>query len=155
MTRINDLGTKTTLAATDKVSRHSALNGDTRRTELSAVTAYIQANSDIPDGKPTVVTSSPTASPFTVTPPNTSDDLWLLITPDALGYTATIDLPAATGLRDGQKLWVTTDKTITTLNIGNLNGADAALGAPTSMNVGAYWFKLVYIAQRNTWYRIG
>jgi len=98
--------------------------------------------------------SGPSATGFTVAiTPATNKDVHLILTPLA-GYAAgTITLPPVAGLRDGQRVLVNITQTLTALTIG-LNGATAAIGAPTTLAANAF-FTLKYDAVTTNWYRVG
>lgn len=98
--------------------------------------------------------ASPGASGFTVDLVNVIDtvayDLWLLLTPAANYAAGTINLPPAATCVDRQIVGVTSTKSVTNITIG-LNGATAAIGAPSTLGVNGT-FKLCYDQPATTWY---
>lgn len=153
MTAINNLTAQDSLGASDLFPLWSGSNGDTRRVALSVLVAFIQ--SQISSGAGFITQyAAPAATGFSVSvsPVTNGASMFLLLTPLA-GYAAgTIVLPAQSTLQDGQEILVFTTQAVTTLTI-SLNGAIAALGAPTTLAANAT-FRLRYDGVYKTWYRI-
>ena len=126
--------------------------GDYRGVSFSDFVAAIEAV--MPVGRPEADSqyAAPSASGFSVSIQDGSDDVHLMLTPVA-GYAAgTIVLPAVAGLRDKQEVTVNCTQAVTTLTISG-NGATAVTGAPTTLAANAF-FKLCYDKATSTWYRI-
>ena len=96
--------------------------------------------------------SAPSATGFTATITDASDNAWLILTPVA-GYAAgTIVLPALANCADQQEILVNCTQSVTTLTI-NGNGATVT-GGPTTLAANAF-FRLKFDAVLSTWYRVG
>lgn len=96
--------------------------------------------------------AAPSATAFNVELPDTSDDLWLILTPTAGFAAGTITLPESTAAEDQQTVDVNCTQAVTTLTVAG-NGATVT-GAPTTLAANAF-FRLRYDAVTSTWYRIG
>ena len=141
-----------TVIASDLFVLFKATDDDYRGAPAADVLAYIQANLTFP-GNYTTQYAAPAATGFSVTIPDVGYDVHLILTPLA-GYAAgTLVLPSKLTLKDGQRLLVNCTQAVTTLTI-SLNGASAAVGAPTTLAANAF-FTLKYDAASNNWYRVG
>jgi|ERR1041385_5299389 hypothetical protein len=99
---------------------------------------------------------NPSATGFTATMNNTANDARLILTPGGAYANGTIVLPSggSTGVAvDHQRLLITCTQAVTTLAI-TLNGATAAIGAPTTLAANAF-FMLMYDVITTSWYRVG
>lgn len=161
MTAINQLTRASDLSAGDLVPLFSTDNGDARAAAMSVLLDYMQDNLAFPSTFAEYVTqySAPAATGFNVTITDASSDgitssnVHLILTPLA-GYAAgTITLPAKAGLVDKQEVLVNCTQAVTTLTVA-LNGATAAIGAPTTLAANAF-FRLKYDSVTSNWYRVG
>lgn len=160
MTTINQLSRATELSAGDLLPIFATMDGDARAASLSLLQAYLQANLDFSDdGSFATQYAAPGATGFNVTITDgssdgvTQDNVHLILTPLAGYANGTITLPLKANLVDKQQVLVNCTQAVTTLAIG-LNGAAAAVGAPTTLAANAF-FRLKYDAVTNNWYRIG
>jgi hypothetical protein len=154
---INQLTRATVLSAGDLLAIFSTGDGDARALAISLLQDYLQANLDFSNnGDYASQYAAPAASGFNVLITDGDEDdtnVHLILTPLA-GYAAgTITLPPKAGLVDKQEVLVNCTQAVTTLTIG-LNGATAAVGAPTTLAANAF-FRLKYDAVTFNWYRVG
>lgn len=157
MPTINQLTRATSVSAGDLLALFSTNDGDARAAAISVLQDYLQDNLDFSGGVDYVSQySAPAATGFTVAitdGASNNKNVHLILTPLA-GYAAgTITLPAKAGLVDKQEVLVNCTQAVTTLTIG-LNGATAAVGAPTTLAANAF-FRLKYDAVTSNWYRVG
>jgi hypothetical protein len=151
MTTINQLSAVDAVVSSDQVPIYSSTNGDARKASMSVIKDYVLSDATVADDKVTQY-ASPAATGFTVTVNNSSDSVWLILTPLA-GYAAgTITLPAVANCVDRQEVLVNTTQAVTTLTVSG-NGA-TVIGAPTTLAANAY-FRLRFDAVLDVWYRVG
>lgn len=157
MSTINELSAASTIQGGDLLPLFSTNNGDARKASITLLLAYMQASLTFTSTEylPEYVTqySAPSATGFSVTISEASNNSHLILTPVA-GYAAgTITLPPVAGLVDKQEVLVNCTQSVTTLTIG-ANGATAVTGAPTTLAANAF-FRLKYDLATSTWYRVG
>lgn len=156
MTQINQLTRASDVSAGDLVPIFSTDNGDARAAAMSVLLAYIEDN--LPASFVDYVSqyAAPSATGFNIAitdGASNNTNVHLILTPLA-GYAAgTITLPAKAGLVDKQEVLVNCTQAVTTLTVA-LNGATAAVGAPTTLAANAF-FRLKYDAVTFNWYRVG
>ena len=154
MTDINQLSTSDTLTAGDLLPIWRANNSDTRKTSLTTLQAYMQANLSFPtvgQSQFVVQYAAPVATGFTVTLPSNSNNQWLIMSPVGAYATGTITFPPLANLADNQEILIVSSQAVTTLTLSG-NGATVS-GAPTGINAnGTLRFK--YNALGSVWYRI-
>jgi len=152
MARIDLYPSVSTLQGGTLFLAYDASNSDTRKTSLTSLQAYMQANLDFTSGALTPQYSAPAATGFSVQVTDSSANTWLVLTPLA-GYAAgTLVLPAVTNAVIGQEILVNCTQAVTTLTIDG-NGA-TVVGAPTTLAANDY-FRLKYESVLKTWYRVG
>lgn len=156
MVQINQLSAVDTLQGGDNFPVYDSSNGDARRTSLSTLTDYLQANLDITDAGAIANYMSqyaaPAATGFNIQVNDAGLNIHLILTPVA-GYAAgTITLPTPTNAEDKQQIVVNCTQAVTALTVAG-NGASVA-GAPTTLAADDF-FTLKYDLPGNTWYRIG
>lgn len=151
MTTINNLSTTDTLAAGDLVPVFSTTNGDARKASMTTLATYVQNNISLSDDKLTQY-ASPSASPFTTAVTDSSESVWLILTPTGTMASGTITLPALASCVDKQEVLVNTTQAVTSLTVAG-NGATVT-GAPTTLAIGDY-FRLRFDSVGSTWYRVG
>ena len=151
MTTINQLSAVDAVVSSDQVPIYSSTNGDARKASMSVIKDYVLSDATVADDKVTQY-ASPAATGFTVTVNDSSDSVWLILTPLA-GYAAgTITLPAVANCVDRQEVLVNTTQAVTTLTVSG-NGA-TVIGAPTTLAANAF-FRLRFDAVLDVWYRVG
>jgi hypothetical protein len=154
VTDINQLSTSDTLTAGDLLPIWRANNSDTRKTSLTTLQAYMQANLSFPtvgQSQFVVQYAAPVATGFTVTLPSNSNNQWLIMSPVGAYATGTITFPPLANLADNQEILIVSSQAVTTLTLSG-NGATVS-GAPTGINAnGTLRFK--YNALGSVWYRI-
>lgn len=162
MASINKYPTVDVLQGGDLFVVWSTSNSDTRKTSLSAMLTYMNANITFPSaGKPAYSTqyAVPSATGFNVPIDDNSanDDLsenvWLVLTPTAGYADGTITLPIVTSVIDKQEVLVNCTQLVTTLVVDG-NGATAVTGAPNSLGADDF-FKMKFDIISKTWYRVG
>jgi hypothetical protein len=153
--QINQLTTVDSFSGGDQIVFFSTNNGSTRRISVTDLAKYV--NSTASAGVREQAQSYAPAiagTSVTVLPTTNGNNKWLKILPASGAVTSlTVNLPLSTTLSDGQEVLVTSNLAIATLTVGS-NGADAVLGAPTSLPNNGY-FKLRYDMVTRSWYRIG
>jgi len=151
MTTINQLSAVDSVVSSDQVPIYSSGQGDARKASMSVIKSFVLSGATTSDDKVTQY-AAPSATGFTVTVNNSSDSVWLILTPLA-GYAAgTLVLPAVANCVDRQEILFNTTQAVTTLTI-NANGA-TVIGAPTTLAANAF-FRLRFDDVLNTWYRVG
>jgi hypothetical protein len=154
MTTINRLSAVDSLEGGDQIPIYDSGNGDARKSSLTLLKSWLQANLTFTDPKPTTQRYAPSATGWSVTVTDGSDDagdVHLIVTP-AAGYAAgTITLPALASLTDKQTVTVNCTQAVTTLTVSG-NGATVT-GAPTSLSANDY-FTLKFDEYADTWYRV-
>jgi hypothetical protein len=151
MTTINQLSAVDAVVSSDQVPIYSSANGDARKASMSVIKDYVLSDATVADDKVTQY-AAPAATGFTVTVNDSSDSVWLILTPLA-GYAAgTITLPAVANCVDRQEVLVNTTQAVTTLTVSG-NGA-TVIGAPTTLAANAF-FRLRFDAVLDVWYRVG
>jgi hypothetical protein len=149
MTDINQLSTTDTLTAGDLLPIWRANNSDTRKTSLTALTAYMQSALSFSAGEFVVQYAAPVATAFTVTLVSTDDNQWLIMSPLATYATGTITFPPIASLVDNQEIMIFSTQIVTALTLSG-NGATIA-GSPGFITAnGALRFK--YNALVSGWY---
>ena len=154
--RISELTATDSITAGDLFAVFKSSQGDTRKAAASVLLSYIQNNLTFPDtGKQeyTKQYSSPSATGFSVSITDDSDNIWLILTPTGTFATGTIVLPASTNAVDKQEVLVNCTQQVTALTIDG-NGATAVTGEPASLSANDF-FKLKYDSASSTWYRVG
>ena len=160
MPTINQLTRATSLSAGGLLPIFATTDGDARAAAISLLQDYLQDSLDFSaNGDYTSQYAAPSATGFNVAITDgasdgvTQDNVHLILTPLA-GYAAgTITLPAKANLVDKQEVLVNCTQVVTTLTVA-LNGAAAAIGAPTTLAANAF-FRLKYDAVTTNWYRVG
>lgn len=151
MPTISQLSTVDEVSGGDLFPLYSSSDSDTRKVSATTLKAFINEDVVSTDDK-VVQFSAPTATGFTVTITNSSDSIWLVLTPSA-GYAAgTITLPAVANCANKQEILVNTTQAVTTLTVSG-NGA-TVVGAPTTLAANAY-FRLKFESVLSKWYRVG
>ena len=150
MTTINQLSAVSTLTAADLLPVYSSENGDARKASLTVLAAFIQTLITSTDDKVTQY-SAPSASPFTVTITNSSNSVWLILTPTAGFAAGTITLPAVANCVDKQEILINCTQIVTALTVDG-NGATVT-GEPTTLAANDF-FSLRFDGVTDTWYRI-
>lgn len=156
MADINQLSSTDTLSAGDLLPVWKTNNGDTRKTSMTTLQAYMQNNLTFPSvaagvSQFVVQYASPVASGFTVTLPSNSNNQWLILSPTGAFAAGTITFPPIASLADNQEIIITSTQAITALTISG-NGA-TVIGAPATVaQNGSYRFK--YNLLGTAWYRL-
>lgn len=151
MTTINQLSTSSALAAGDLVALWSSANGDTRKSSLTALAAFLTTLGSASGGQVTQY-SAPTTTGFTATITNSDASAYLILTPTGTLAAGTILLPALASCVDGQTVTVTCTQIVTALTVDG-NGSTVN-GAPTTLAANAF-FTLKFDGVMDAWYRIG
>jgi hypothetical protein len=153
---INKLSALDSLSLGDLLAVYSQSNGDARKAAISLLLAFMQDNLTFPSADISEFTTqraAPSGTGFSVSITAGSDNIHLILTPNA-GYAAgTIVLPANLGAADKQEILVNTTQQVTALTIDG-NGAVAVTGAPTSLGAEDF-FRLKYDLGTQTWFRVG
>jgi hypothetical protein len=156
VTDINQLSTSDTLTAGDLLPIWRVNNSDTRKTSLTTLQAYMQANLTFSSGGAgqsqfVVQYAAPVVSGFTITLNNNNNNQWLILSPTAAFATGTITFPPIASLADNQEILIFSMQSVTTLTLAG-NGA-TIIGAPSAIaQFGALRFK--YNLLTNAWYRL-
>lgn len=150
---ISQLTSTDTLSLSDLLAVWAASNSDTRKTSLSTLLTFLQANLTSP-GDDMTQYAAPNSSGFivTVAPAVAGQNVYLLLTPTGTLAVGTITLPALAAAVDGQEVLVSSTQIVTALGI-NGNGATVN-GAPTTIAANGF-FKLRFDGVFNAWFRVG
>ena len=156
MTDINQLSTSDTLTAGDLLPIWRANNSDTRKTSLTTLQAYMQANLTFPSvaagvSQFVVQYAAPVATSFTVTLLNNSNNQWLILSPTGGFAAGTITFPLLANLADNQEILIVSTQAVTALTISG-NGATVS-GAPAGISANA-GLRFKYNALGSIWYRL-
>jgi len=141
-----------TVNTSDQVVLYKTNDVDIRSAPFSALVTALQSALTFP-GQYVRQDSAPAASPFTLAITSGNQDIFLRLAPTGVMAVGNLTLPLASGCLDGQRVMVFTAQEVTTLNI-TLNGATAALGAPTTLAQYGY-FTLVFDIVTLNWNRVG
>lgn len=148
MSGIGDLTTTTALAGGDLFPLESAADNDARKTSLTALLAYMQANLIFSASDLVQQYAAPSATGFSVAV--AAGNTWLILTPLAGYAEGTIVLPA--NPTNEQVVNVNCTQAVTTLTV---NGSGRTVtGAPTTLAANAF-FTLRYDQTLNSWFRAG
>ena len=141
-----------TVATSDLIVLFKSGDVDYRAAPFSALVTALQSALAFPNAwvRQDV---APSASPFTTAITSGNQNIFLRLAPTGTLAVGNLTLPLSSGCVDGQGILVNTTQTVTTLNI-NLNGATAALGAPTTLAANA-WFEMVFDKTTGNWSRVG
>lgn len=150
MAQINQLSQLSQASSGDQIAVYSPQNGDARRMSLGALLEYFQKTF----ASPTLAThiATPGTGFNLAVPTPVNEQQWMLIQPAGSLAAGTVTLPLNTQTPDGTEVLVTTTQLITAFTLG-LNGASAAIGAPSTLLAQAY-FRMRFVVATNTWYRI-
>jgi len=151
MTDINQLSSSDTLTAGDLLPIWRTNNSDTRKTSLTTLQAFMQANLTFTAGEFVVQYSAPVSTGFTVALLANTNNQWLILTPLGAYAAGTITFPLLSSVADNQEILIISTQAVTTLTLSG-NGA-SIVGAPTGISQnGAIRFK--YNSLATTWYVI-
>lgn len=154
MATINQLSATDSVSSGDLVPVYRSSTGDARKAAMSVLLSYMQSNLTFPDaGAFTTQYAAPSATGFNIQITDGSDNIHLILTPDA-GYAAgTITLPAIANVIDKQEILVNCTQAVTTLTVAG-NGATAVTGEPSTLAANDF-FRLKYDSLTDSWYRVG
>lgn len=138
------------ISGSDQIPIYSSINGDARRSSITALLQYFQQVF----AAPTLSTNISTpGTGFNITVPTpVSQQIWMLIQPAGTLATGTVTLPLNTQTPDGTEVLITTTQEITSFTLA-LNGATASYGAPSGLAAEEY-FRMRFVQSTNSWYRI-
>lgn len=148
MTNINQLSALDTLSGGDQLPVWATSQGDTRKSSLTLLTSYMQANLSLPGSLATQY-AAPSATAFTVTV--AAGNTWLLLTPTGTFAAGTIVLPGAPA--DKAEVSVNCTQIVTALTVSA--GGTTVTGAPTTLAAANAFFTMRFDAATNAWYRVG
>lgn len=151
MPTINQLSTTDSLTAGDLFPVYVSSEGDARKVSGTTLRSFVLDGASVADDKVTQY-AAPSATGFSVTIANSSNSVWLILTPTGGFATGTIILPAVTSAVDKQEVLVNCTQSVAALTI-NGNGATVT-GAPTSLAANGF-FRLRFDDVANVWYRVG
>lgn len=151
MPTINQLSTTDSLTAGDLFPVYVSSEGDARKVSGTTLRAFVLSGASVADDKVTQY-AAPSATGFSVTITNSSNSVWLILTPTGGFAAGTIILPAVASAVDKQELLVNCTQSVATLTI-NGNGATVT-GAPSSLSANGF-FRLRFDDVANVWYRVG
>lgn len=155
MADINQLSSTDTLSAGDLLPVWKTNNGDTRKTSMTTLQAYMQNNLTFPtvtgQAQFVVQYAGPISSGFTITLPSNSNNQWLILTPTGAFAAGTITFPPIASLADNQEILIVSTQAVTALTISS-NGT-TVLGAPAGISANA-GLRFKYNALGSVWYRL-
>lgn len=147
MVQINKLSATSTVSSGDLVPVFVQAAGDARSASMSTILDYVQSNFASPEFEN--ITAAPSLAGFTVTLPESTKGLWLILSPAGTLASGTVVLPDPTECFDGQTVIVTSSKEITTITV-NGNGATVA-GAPAALGTNGF-AQFRYQASATKWW---
>jgi len=151
MTAIYSLSTVADMSLSDFLALYSLSGGYTGKVTVGALLEVIQANLALPGTKVTQY-AAPSATGFTAAVVDSSDSVWLILTPAAGFAAGTVKLPSLANAVDGQEVSVNCTQAVTTLTV---DGSGATVtGAPTTLSANAF-FTLRFDETSKVWYRVG
>tara|TARA_R110000796_G_C14449036_1_gene423215 strand:- start:414 stop:893 length:480 start_codon:yes stop_codon:yes gene_type:complete len=152
---INNLSTTDTLVAADALVVYKNSQGDARRSSITNLQTYMQANLTLDQNTFTTQYSSPLTGATVILTDSSDDDgnIHIIITPSGTISTLTLTLPAVASLVDKQEILFNCTQIVTTLTVG-ANGATAVLGEPAAFTANGF-FRLKYDLLMTTWYTVG
>jgi hypothetical protein len=151
MPTINELSAADSVTGGDSFPVYVNAQGDTRRVSATTLRNFVLSDASLSDDKITQY-AAPSATGFSISVTDSSNSVWLIITPTAGFAAGTIILPAVANCVDNQELLVNCTQAVTTLTINN-NGATVT-GAPTTLAANGF-FRLRFNALAKVWYRVG
>lgn len=151
MPTINQLNSITVPSGSDLLPVFSQSNGDARQLSLTNFANWLQDQLTTGDGKVTQY-AAPSASSFTVTINDSSNSVWLILTPTGSFAAGAIKMPSKAASIDKQELLVNCTQAVAALSFDG-NGSTVT-GAPTSLAANGF-FRLRFDAVTSTWYRVG
>lgn len=150
MPYINQLNTAGTLSGSDLLAIFSQQNGDSRKVSLTNFATWVASQVSFVDDKITQYSAPLTGVIVQVN--DSSNSVWLILTPAGALAALTLKLPLSTTAADKQEILVNCTQAITTLTI-DANGG-SVIGAPSAM-VANDFFRLRFDGVLDTWYRVG
>ena len=151
MAQINQLSAVDSVSAGDQVPIYVPTQGDTRRSSMTEILEYIQANLSFP------VLTTQYAAPLTGTTVQIADgddSVHLILTPVGGLATLTLKFPALANCVDKQEIVVNTTQAITALTLDE-NGS-SIVGFADGATLAQYgYLRFKFDAVLSTWYRIG
>ena len=151
MPEINQLAATDTVQSSDQVPIYSSQNGDARKASMSVIKDYMSADLTTVDDKFSQY-AAPSATGFSVETNDSSDSVWLILTPVAGYADGEIVMPALANCVDKQEVLVNCTQAITTLVVDG-NGATVT-SEPAAMAANDF-FTLRFDDVANVWYRVG
>lgn len=152
MPTINQLNAIDAPSPSDLLPVYSQTNGDARKLSVSNFLTWIQDNLEPSGAMPQLVTQRavPSSTGFNVQVNDSSNSVWLILTPTTGFSSGTITLPTVSNCIDQQEVLVNCTQQVTTLTV-NGNGAAAVSGQPTSLSAFDK-FRLRFDYSTKTWY---
>jgi len=151
MPTIDKLSTTDSVSAGDLFPVYVSSEGDARKVSGTNLRDFVLDGASVADDKVTQY-AAPSGTGFTVTITNSSNSVWLILTPTGTFAAGTIILPSVANAVDKQELLVNSTQTVTSLTI-NGNGATVT-GAPSTISANGF-FRLRFDDVANVWYRVG
>lgn len=151
MPTINQLNSVTVPSGSDLLPVYSQSNGDARQLSLTNFANWLQTQTTSTDGKVTQY-AAPSASGFTVQINDSTNSVWLILTPTGSFASGAIKMPAKASSIDKQELLVNCTQAVASLSFDG-NGSTVT-GAPASLAANGF-FRLRFDAVTSTWYRVG
>jgi hypothetical protein len=145
MTNINQLTAVDTLSGADAVPIWSQGQGDTRRTSMTTIAAYVaEQSATLPQVRQ--YAAPVTGATVTVGQPNPT---WLVLT--GSGTIASLTIALGSDPADLQEVTVSATGEVTTMTV---SGTAPVIGAPSTIAPGG-WFSMRYDAATPAWRRVG
>lgn len=152
MANINQLSALSSISSSDLLVLWSTANGDSRKAAVNALLTFMQ-NNLVFDQTDLFTTqySAPSATGFTATVTDGTDNIHLILTPTGDFATGTIALPTAATAIDGQTILINCTRAVTALTVSSAGGT--VTGAPTELTANdSLSFK--FDDPTSTWYRL-
>jgi hypothetical protein len=151
MSTINQLTSVDQINASDQVPIFSTNNGDARRASFTTIARFIASQITTADNFITQY-FAPSATGFSVSILDTTDNIYLLLTPTAGFAAGTIVFPPVANCVDKQMILVSCTQAVTTLT---LNGNGAPINGTLTTLAADGFFRFRFDGVVKAWYRIG
>lgn len=150
--QLNGYATISGVSGSDLLAVYSQVNGDARKLSLTNFVEWLATQQLATTDNKVTQYSAPSATGFTTLVTDSSNSIWLILTPTGAFANGAITLPTLANCVDKQEVLVNCTQAVTTFAV-NGNGATVT-GAPTTLAANGF-FRMRFEAVMSTWYRVG
>lgn len=149
MATINQLSAVDSLQGGDQIPVYDSSNGDARKSSLTTLASWLEANLPGVDFTSRVV--APAIDGFNVDVGETTQNTWIIINPTAQFTTGSLSLPSGSVSVNNQEVMIVCTNQVNAFAVSSVGAT--VQGAPTELvEYTAFSFK--YNASQNTWYML-